>query len=100
MRLLFWILVALVAVALGLFAASNREVVSLTLWPLPFALELPLYLALFAALAAGFAIGVVANWIAGHSGRREARQHRRRIVALERELSATQTQLPAVAPRS
>ncbi len=99
MRLLFWILVALAAAALGLFAASNREAVSLTLWPLAFALDLPLYLALLATLLAGFVIGALTAWIAGGRWRREARQRRRRIRALEHELAATQRQLPAALPR-
>ena len=51
MRFLFWIVIAVVAVALALFAASNRTAVSLGLWPLSFAVELPLYLAVLAALS-------------------------------------------------
>ncbi len=39
MKLLFWIVVALVAAVLALFAASNRESVTLGLWPLPFVVE-------------------------------------------------------------
>src|SRR5262245_9401655 len=98
MRLLFWILLALAAIALGLFAASNREAATLALWPLPFALELPLYLALLAALAAGFFVGIFTAWITGGRVRRELRRSRRRINALEREMAATQRQL-SVVPR-
>jgi uncharacterized integral membrane protein len=94
MKLLFWIFVALVATALALFAASNREAVSLGLWPLPFVLLLPLYLAILAALLIGFVAGALCAWIAGRHGRREGRRRGRRIAALERELAATQAQLP------
>jgi uncharacterized integral membrane protein len=94
MKLLFWIFVALVAVVLALFAVANREAVSIGLWPLPFVLDLPLYLALLAALLIGFAAGALAAWIAGRHGRREGRRRGRRIAALERELAATQAQLP------
>jgi len=95
MKLLFWFVVALAAVVLGLFAASNREAATLGLWPLPFVLELPLYLAILAALLIGFVAGAFCTWIAGHRRRREGRRRGRRLRALERELAATQAQLPS-----
>jgi len=94
MKLLFWIFVALVATVLALFTVSNRQAVSLGLWPLSFVLELPLYLAIVAALLIGFVVGALATWIGGRQRRREGRQRGRRIAALERELAATQAQLP------
>ncbi len=93
MRLLYWIVVALVATVLALFVASNRESVTLALWPLPFVVELPLYLATLAALLIGFVAGILAAWIAGRKRRREVRRRGSRIAALERELAATQARL-------
>jgi putative membrane protein len=78
---------------LVLFAISNRETVSLTLWPLPFLVDLPLYLVFFLSLLLGFLIGATTAWIAGSRVRRELRRRRRRIEALERELAATQAEL-------
>jgi lipopolysaccharide assembly protein A len=95
MKLLFWIVVGLVAVALASFAASNRESVAIGLWPLPFAADLPLYLAVLGALLIGVILGAVAAWTAGRGKRREARRRGRRIAALERELAATRAPLPA-----
>ena len=94
MKLLFWIVVALVAVVLALFAASNRLSVALGLWPLPFVLELPLYFAVVASLLIGPLSGVLAAWIAGRHRRRENRRRGHRIAALERELAAREAQLP------
>lgn len=94
MKLLFWLFVAVVAVVLALFTVTNRAAVSLGLWPLPFALDLPLYLAIFAALLIGFVAGTLCVWLTGRSARRESRRRSRRIAALERELVATQAQLP------
>ena len=96
MKLLFWISVAVVATALALFTVSNRQAVSLGLWPLPSVLDLPLYLAILAALLIGFVAGALCAWIAGRRGRREGRRRGRRIAALERELAATQAQLAGV----
>ena len=99
MRLLFWILVALAAVVLAAFAASNHEMMSFGLWPLPWLLEVPAYLAVLGALLLGFLAGTLVVWIGGRHPRRELRRCRRRVAALERELTATQAQL-AGAPGS
>ena len=93
MRLLFWILVLLVAVMLAAFAVSNREPVSLGLWPLPWLLQMPAYLAVLGALLFGFLLGALAVWAGGGRRRRELRRQRRRIAALEQELLTTQAQL-------
>jgi lipopolysaccharide assembly protein A len=79
---------------LVLFAVSNRETVSLALWPLPFLVDVPLYFFFFLSLLVGALIGGLAAWFAGGRVRRESRRRRRRIQALERELAATQSQLP------
>jgi putative membrane protein len=85
--------VFLSAIVLILFAVSNRETISLALWPLPFLVDLPLYLLFFLSLLIGFLIGGCAAWIAGGRDRSELRRRRRRIEALERELAVTQSQL-------
>src|SRR4051794_10904592 len=93
MRVLYWIVLALIALALALFAASNREAVSLGFWPLGLALELPLYLAILLTFFTGLLCGAVAAWVGGRHWRSEARRTRRRVTALESELEATQAQL-------
>ena len=92
MKLLFWIVVALVAAVLALFAMSNREAVALGLWPLPLELDVPLYFAILAALLIGFIAGVLAAWTAGRHRRRENRRRGRRLAVLERELAAKEAQ--------
>jgi uncharacterized integral membrane protein len=93
MRAVYWVVILVIAAALSLFAASNRDLVSLGLWPLPFLVGLPLYLVVFGALIVGFLIGIFAAWVAGSHRRRELKQCRRRSEALARELAATQSQL-------
>ena len=82
-----------IAIFLILFAVSNRETVSVGFWPLPFLLDAPLYLLCLLSLVIGALIGVAIAWTAGHGKRRELRARRRRIEALERELTATQSQI-------
>jgi lipopolysaccharide assembly protein A len=93
MRLVYWVLIAAAAAICAAFAISNRPVVSLALWPLPFAIALPLYLLVFAALLIGFVLGAITAWLGGRHRRRELRRSRRRIGALEGELAASQPEL-------
>jgi putative membrane protein len=92
-RIVYRAVFLVVAVLLILFAVSNRERVSVALWPLPLLADTPLYLLCFLSLLLGALIGSSAAWIAGRPDRRELRARRRRIRALERELTATQSQL-------
>ena len=93
MRILFWIFVLLVAAVFALFAVSNRAGVALSLWPLPFLVEAPLYLIALGGALLGFLAGELAAWLAASRRRRELRRQRRHIAALEAELRATQAQL-------
>jgi uncharacterized integral membrane protein len=97
-RLVYWTVTLLVALLLVLFAVSNRAAVEVTFWPLPMALAAPLWLVVLLALLVGFWLGQVASWLAARRWRRDARQRRRRVEALERELAATQAQLRPAAP--
>jgi lipopolysaccharide assembly protein A len=88
MKLFWWIVLALVAVVLILFAVSNRQSVSVGLWPLPALVELPLYLVVLGTLLVGFFAGELVGWVRNWRWRREARRSRDRISLLERELDA------------
>ena len=98
MKFLWWIVLALVALVLILFAVSNREAVSVALWPLPAALELPLYIVVLGTLLIGFFAGQLVTWISGWRWRREARRSRERIAMLERELEAARVERAGGAP--
>ena len=90
MRPVHWIVTLPLAVVAVVFAVSNRAPVSLTFWPLPLELETRLYLVVLLAALAGFFAGAFTAWVnAGHA-RRLARERKRRIEALERELATSQ----------
>jgi len=93
MKFLFWIVVLLVAAVLALFAVSNRAGVALSLWPLPFLVEAPLYLIALGGALLGFLAGELAAWLAASRRRRELRRQRRHIAALEAELRGSQVPL-------
>lgn len=73
MRRLSWILTLPITVVAVLFALDNREAVTISLWPLPIEVELPLFLMALGTLVLGFLIGAIAAWFAGGATRRRAR---------------------------
>ncbi len=77
------------------FAIANRGPVAVSLDPLPFTFETPLYLVAMGGLAVGFALGAVAAWLAGHGVRRRLRVGKSRIASLEGRLSRARAETPA-----
>jgi uncharacterized integral membrane protein len=98
MKFLWWVVLGVVALVLILFAASNRESVSVGLWPLPDLVRMPLYLVVLGTLLIGFFFGQLVTWIAGWHWRREARRSRDRIASLEQELAAARATPSAGVP--
>jgi len=96
MNVLRWVSLAVVAVLLILFAVSNREVVSVGLWPLPVTVGLPLYIVVLGTLVIGFVAGQVVTWIAGWRWRREARRSRERIATLEAQIHHRDAEAPEI----
>ncbi len=87
-RFLFWLIALPLAVLLVVFALSNRQPLTLGLWPLPDGFAVPAYAAVLLPLL----IGLVAGMLVG-AARRMAAQARasalaRRVSSLERDLEA------------
>lgn len=76
------------------FAIANRGPVAVSLDPLPFTFEAPLYQVAMGGLAVGFAVGAAAAWLAGHGVRRRLRMGKAYIVSLEGELSRARAATP------
>jgi uncharacterized integral membrane protein len=84
-RFIYWVITALVALVVVVFGVSNRAVVTLALFPIPAALQVPLYLAVMAAFIVGFLVGALVVWLSGGRRRAEARRLRRRMDRLQRD---------------
>ncbi|MDF1794417.1 MAG: LapA family protein [Thalassobaculaceae bacterium] len=70
-----------------LFAVSNRNPVTMELWPLPGALDAPLYLIFLVAVAAGFVLGGAIAWSGELGHKMRANRAEKRADDLERELA-------------
>lgn len=92
------------ALAIAVFAVSNRASVALAFDPLGreppmFSASVPLYLVLLAALILGVIVGGIAAWSAQRKWRRRARRAAADLKAAQIELAVLRKQLEAV-PRN
>lgn len=97
MRLLSWIIMVPVALVVISFAVSNRDVVTVGLWPVPFTLQAPLFAVVLLVGVAGVVVGAFIAWVSGRKARSRARANARRAETAERELSTLRQQLGEVA---
>jgi uncharacterized integral membrane protein len=95
-KYLSWIIILILAFALGAFAIHNHQAVSLDLWPLPFGeVKVAAFVLVLAAAFVGFILGGLCAWIGGAAARRAARGKARSLAATRRELDETRQRLPA-----
>ncbi|HIJ63565.1 MAG TPA: DUF1049 domain-containing protein [Rhodospirillaceae bacterium] len=73
MKVLFWLAGLPLAAAAVLFALSNRQPVTVALWPFAEGLQLPLYLAILLPALAGYLLGL---GLGGWGRRRGTRRDR------------------------
>ncbi len=90
MRLINSIIAVIVALLVILFAVSNRQPVTIEIWPFPYQLALGLYAVILLALAVGFIAGAIGMWLVGGQKRRELRRLRRQTRDLEESLARQQ----------
>ncbi|MDA0261992.1 MAG: LapA family protein, partial [Proteobacteria bacterium] len=88
------------AVVLALFAIANRGDITISVDPLPFTVELPLYLVVFGATAIGLIAGYLVMWISGYRTRRDFRRTRKRLAQIEGELHAQRAENAIAADRA
>ncbi|MBT5373386.1 MAG: DUF1049 domain-containing protein [Rhodospirillaceae bacterium] len=92
MRILTWFILFPLLVIAVVFAVGNRGEMIFDFYPLPLTLALPVYAGVFITVFLGFIAGSIVCWLSQGKWRRLARQRKRRIAELERDLIATQTE--------
>ena len=91
MRLLSWIILLPVALAVIAFSVVNREPVALDLWPLPYTAETPVFQIVLFSVFVGFVWGGLVAWISAARGRRRAIADR--VAGAEREVEKLKERL-------
>lgn len=86
MRVVFWIIALPIIAAAMAFAVSNHETVVISLWPLAYRLDVPLYIAVTGALFLGFLTGVIYGWIHSLPARQRARSEAKHAAKLQDEI--------------
>ena len=93
MRILAWAIAGAVAVIVIAFAVANRGPVTISVAPLPYKLDIPMWALAVGALLVGFLTGALVRWLLDHKVRRLARRGRRRTRVLEQELAGARKKL-------
>ena len=81
-----WLLLAPLMALVVLFALSNRQQVSLSLWPLDLTWQAPLAVAVLLVGALTFLLGALMVWVTSLPHRRRARRAADEIRRLEQEV--------------
>jgi uncharacterized integral membrane protein len=85
-RYIAWIVTVPFALLLLSFAISNREVVTLGLWPLPFRTDAPLYLVALVPLLFGMIVGGLVLWFGRFASGFRMRRLENRLAATQKDL--------------
>lgn len=83
MRILGWVIGIIAAIIAIVFAVHNHQILTLDLWPVPFALTAPLFALVLASVLVGLVLGAFFAWVSAGRWRRLARQRGRDVAALK-----------------
>ena len=82
-----------VGVVVVVFSVSNRNLVTLDFWPLPFLPDVPIYIPVLIAGFMGFVFGGTIAWFSAGGTRSKARKATRRASSLEKDLTILQVKI-------
>ncbi len=98
MKFIGRLVLGVIAIVVVVFALANRGPVTLSLWPLPIDVILPIYIAVLGAVVLGLLAGGAISWLPRYRSRRNARSAVRRADSLERAATAAATASTAALP--
>src|SRR5689334_17689753 len=96
LSLLKWLFFLVISLILLDFSLSNHQHLTVSLFPLPFEAQMPLFLIVFSALALGIMVGSLFTYLSKLHWRKDARKFRIRADSLERELAVSKTERAAL----
>ena len=84
-RLISWLIMLPLAMVVVVFTIANRGLVSLDLWPMPVAIDVPVFALGLVGCFVGFLAGAVIAWFSGGRRRAVNRKLVRQLEAAQRE---------------
>lgn len=96
-RLLRWLVAALFLLVLVVFTLSNRQPVSIGLWPTSVQWDVPLSIAVLIAAAVALVLGAAMVWISELGQRRRARRAEAAVRLLEEQVRELKARLRPMA---
>ncbi len=109
MKFIFWIVLFAIAVVVVAFSVTNRDVVTVDLWPSPYSVDLPVFGVAVVGIFIGFIWGGIISWVYGGKTRQRVRNMYRRAESDKREIAILSQKVakldgakkvPAIAPPS
>lgn len=94
-RLKLWFAI-LLTVLLVLFAIVNREYIAISLFPLPYAIELPKFLLALICFGTGLIVGGIMMSLKLNRALRVSHKSHQRAIALENELKSLHSEQHAL----
>lgn len=86
MRILSWLIGLALAIVIVVFALSNRQIVTVSLWPLAEVIQLPVYLSILVPLLMGILLGVFGGSAVYWRQKAHTRKAVKRLATLEHEV--------------
>lgn len=93
MKYVGWAIAIVVAAVTVNFAVHNFVRTPIDLWPLPFAVDLPLFAIVLIAVFFGFCVGVIIAWLSGMRRRDRAAQNARDLRQVSAQLDTVKRQV-------
>jgi len=92
-KILSWMITLPLGLIIIVFSIANRTPVEVSIWPLPFTADIPLYIISLIALVSGVVWGGVSAWLAAGHIRKRSRENLRRAEHAEQDLKQAQARL-------
>lgn len=87
LKVIKWLLLVVVTVAIVMIAIANRQIVSLSIDPFPYNVDMPLFLVIAFSLFVGVLLGGFSMIYSVYRSRMEIYQYQRKIEKMEKDLS-------------
>lgn len=87
MRIISWTFLALLGITIIILSIGNKDAVTFSFYPLPFAMDVPLFALILAGGFIGVLLGSVKTWMSDGKARRENRQNKREIAKLQGDIT-------------